>query len=66
MAELASLEVKNSKVYCIICCNVHILSQLAFSKSKEDAFITAGFDNWKDVTQSLNSIVKVHATGKHS
>ena len=32
---------------------MHILNQLTLSKSRENAFITVGFDNWKDATRSF-------------
>ena len=41
------------EVYCIICRNVYALGQLTMSRNKETAFITAGFSNWKDATQSF-------------
>ena len=32
---------------------MHVLNQLTLSKSRENAFITVGFDNWKDATRSF-------------
>ena len=34
-----------------MCQNVHALKQLTLSKSKETAFISTGFNNWKDATR---------------
>ena len=41
------------KIYCIICRNIYALGQLTMSRNRETAFITAGFSNWKDATQSF-------------
>ena len=41
---------RNNRTYCIKCRNVHALKQLMSSKSKENTFITIGFNNWKDAT----------------
>ena len=41
------------KVYCIICRNVNSLNQFTSLKSKESAFITNGFNNWKDATRAF-------------
>ena len=45
-------EEKIDKAYCIICRNVHILNQLT-SKNQESAFITVGYNNWKDATRAF-------------
>lgn len=46
-------EEERERVYCIICRNVHVLGQLTMSKNKESAFITTGFNNWKDAVRSF-------------
>ena len=46
-------EEEKERVYCIICRNVHVLGQLTMSKNKESAFITTGFNNWKDAVRSF-------------
>ena len=45
-------ETNGNKAYYIICRNVHILKHLT-SKNKESAFITDGFNNWKDATRAF-------------
>ena len=44
-------ETRNNRAYCFMCRNVHALKQLTLSKSKETAFISTGFNNWKDATR---------------
>ena len=42
----------------MICRNVHALGQLTMSMNQEKAFIIAGFNNWKDTTQSFEQHCK--------
>ena len=46
-------ESKNNRVYCFMCRNVHILYKLTFSKNQDPAFVTSGFNNWKDATRAF-------------
>ena len=46
-------ETKNNRAYCFICRNVYVLHQLTLSKNQESAFITSGFNNWKDATRAF-------------
>lgn len=46
-------ETKNNRAYCFICRNVYVLHQLTLSKNQESAFITSGFNNWKDTTRAF-------------
>jgi hypothetical protein len=46
-------ESKNNRAYCFICRNVYVLHQLTLSKNQESAFITSGFNNWKDATRAF-------------
>ena len=46
-------ESKHNRVYCFICRNVYVLQQLTMSKNQESAFITSGFNNWKDATRAF-------------
>ena len=46
-------ETMNNRAYCFICRNVYVLHQLTLSKNQESAFITSGFNNWKDATRAF-------------
>ena len=48
-------EAEKERVYYMICRNIYALGQLTMSKNKEAAFITTGFNNWKDATRSFES-----------
>ena len=45
-------QAQNDKANCIICRNIHIFNQLT-SKNQENAFITVGYNNWKDATRAF-------------
>ena len=51
-------ECKNNKVYCFVCRNV--LHQMVLSKNQDSAFITFGFDNWKDASR----VFELHRASK--
>ena len=41
------------KAYRFLCRNVYLLKQLTFSKCAENAFISTGFDTWKNATKAF-------------
>ena len=43
----------DNKVYCFICRNVYVLKQLNMSKNQESAFVTSGYNNWKEAARSF-------------
>ena len=43
----------SEKAYCFICRNIYLLNKLTFSKCAETAFISSGFNTWKNATQAF-------------
>ena len=41
------------KAYCFVCPNVNLLNQLTFLKCAENAFISSGFNTWKNATKEF-------------
>ena len=41
---------ETEKAYCFMCQNIYLLNQLTFSKCAESAFISSGFDTWKNAS----------------
>ena len=44
---------ETEKSYCFMCRNIYLLNQLTLSKCTENAFISSGFDTWKNATKAF-------------
>ena len=50
---------RTEKAYCFVCQNIYFLNQLTFSKCAENAFISPGFNTWKNATKEFTKIKEV-------